>query len=232
MRKKMVDQHRNRKHHNWLVYRIGDRFLEKYTPYYKGVLVDLGCGESPYKNFFLKYADSYIGVDWGGTIHQTKPDVISNLNENIALKNESVDTLVSISVMEHLSEPQRFLNECHRILKKDGTFILQVPWQWWIHEAPHDYFRYTPYGLKHLFEKAGFTDVKVEPQSGFFTMWILKFNYFTTRLIVGPRIARLLIRIFLLPLWFILQVIAPILDRLDRNWNLESAGYYVVAKKH
>ena len=79
------------------------------------------------------------------------------------------------------------LNEAFRILKPGGAIVLQVPWQWRVHEAPHDYFRYTPYGLKYLFEKAGFVDVVVEPQSGFFTMWILKMNYFSTRFIRGPR---------------------------------------------
>lgn len=109
--------------------------------------------------------------------------------------------------------------------------ILQVPFQWHVHEAPHDYFRYTPYGLKHLFEEAGFVDINVEPQTGFFSMITLKMNYFSLRFIRGPRPLRFLIKAGLIPFWYLGQVCAPYLDKLDRNWALETTGYYVTARK-
>jgi len=148
---------------NWLVRKIGKEFLNKYSLYYKGVLVDLGCGEPKNKDFFLRYADKYIGVDWNNSLHDVKADFISDLNKKINLQDEIADTVVSISVMEHLKEPQIFLDESFRILKHNGYMILQVPWQCWIHEPPYDYFRYTPYGLKYLFEKAGFKIVEISP---------------------------------------------------------------------
>lgn len=228
---KISKKHSNRKLHNWLVYNIGDKFISKYSKYYNGRLVDLGCGEAPYKDYFLQYVDSYTGVDWTKTLHNSKADIVSNLNEKIDLQDKFADTIISLSVMEHLCEPQVFLNESFRILKNDGVMILQVPWQWWIHEAPYDYFRYTPYGLKYLFEKAGFKNIEIEAQSGFFTMGILKMNYFTLRFIRGPRLLRLIIKAILIPLWTIGQVLAPYLDKLDRNWSLEASGYYVVAGK-
>ena len=55
--------HSNRKDINWLLYDIGDKWLEEYSKYYKGNLYDLGCGEAPYKKYFLQYCDEYIGVD-------------------------------------------------------------------------------------------------------------------------------------------------------------------------
>ena len=78
------------------------------------------------------------------------------------------------------------LNEAYRILKPGRTIILQVPFMWSVHEAPHDYFRYTCYGLQHVFRKAGFMDVRVEATTGFWVMWTLKFNYQSARLIRGP----------------------------------------------
>jgi hypothetical protein len=123
------------------------------------------------------------------------------------------------------------LNEAHRILKKKGTMILQVPWQWWVHEKPYDFFRYTPYGLKYMFQKAGFKDVTIKPSSGFFTMWFLKINYFTKRFIRGPRILRFIIKLFLIPFWFLLQKLAPLLNKVDKNWELETSGYHVTANK-
>lgn len=223
--------HRNKGLVNWLIYNTGDKFLEKYSKYYKARLVDLGCGEAPFKRYFLQYVDEYIGVDWTKTLHNSKVDVISNLNYKIELEDNFADTIISLSVMEHLCEPQVFLNESYRILNKGGYMILQVPWQWWVHEAPHDYFRYTPYGLKYMFDKAGFVDIKIEAQTGFFTMWLLKINYFTSRFVRGPKPLRLLITVLLAPFWTVNQLLAPILDKLDRSWEAESQGYYVVAKK-
>lgn len=223
--------HSNRGWHNWLLYDINDKFLEKYSKYYKGNLYDLGCGEAPYKEYFLQYVDSYVGVDWTKTLHYLRADVVSDLNKKIELDDAVADTIISLSVMEHLCEPQIFLNESYRILKKDGVMILQVPWQWWIHESPYDFFRYTPYGLKYMFKKAGFSDIKVEAQSGFFTMWFMKINYFSNRFVRGPKLLRWIIMVVLIPFWTFNQIIAPILDKLDRNWKAESQGYFVYAKK-
>lgn len=223
--------HNNRKAHNWLIYDNGDKWLLEYSKYYKGILVDLGCGTAPYKTFFLQCADRYIGVDWTNTLHNSKADIVSNLNKKIELPDNYADTVVSLSVMEHLCEPQIFLNESYRILKDKGIMILQVPWMWHIHEAPHDYFRYTPYGLKYLFEKAGFQNIYVQPMSGFFTMWFLKMNYFSLKWIKGSKFRQILTKNFLIPFWFTSQKVAPHLDSMHRGWALESAGFYVVAKK-
>lgn len=109
--------------------------------------------------------------------------------------------------------------------------ILQVPWMWWIHEAPHDYFRYTPYGLKYMFEKAGYKDIHIQPTSGFFTMWFLKMNYFSLKWIKGSKIRRSFTRGLLIPFWYLSQKLAPWLDSKHRGWSLESAGFFVIAEK-
>lgn len=228
---KLSQHHSNRNCRNWLIYDIGDRWLEHHRTFLKGVMYDFGCGERPYEHFFLRYVDKYVGVDWGNTLHQLKADIVADLNKSLPIKSCSADTIVSFSVLEHLCEPQTMLNEAYRILKTGGTMILQVPFQWWVHEAPYDYYRYTPYGLEYMFEKAGFNNIIVEPSSGFFTMWILKFIYFSCRFIRGPKPMRWVIKGMLVPFWFIAQVIAPYLDKLDRNWILETSGYYVIARK-
>lgn len=223
--------HSNRRAHNWLAYQNFDHFLEKYTPLFKGILYDLGAGESPYKEFFLQHASEYIAVDWVGSYHPTKADIDADLNQPLPIDSGVADTVVSVSVMEHLCEPQIMLYESFRILKPGGGLMLQVPWQWWIHEAPYDFFRFTPYGLRYLLGRAGFVNIVVEPQSGFFTMWLLKFNYFTLRFIRGPRPLRWAIQAVLLPIWYLNQMAAPYLDNLDRNWAAETSGYFVTARK-
>ena len=225
--------HKNRKAHNWLIYDSYERVLLRpdFIQLLRGALYDLGAGESPYKSFFLQHANQYIAIDWTSSYHETRADIVADLNEALPIDNEVADTVVALSVLEHLHEPQMMLSEAFRILKSEGAIVLQVPWQWWIHEDPYDFFRYTPYGIKYLLEKAGFVDVKVEPQAGFFTTMTLKMNYFSMRFIRGPRALRWAIRACLLPMWYCSQKAAPMLDRLDNDWALEASGYFVTARK-
>lgn len=223
-------RHKNRKNHNWIIYDTNDTLLVSHSNLIRGHLYDLGCGEMPYKEWLLNYADAYTGVDWGSTLHELRADILADLNKPLPIKAEVADTVISLSVMEHLREPQVFLSEANRILKRGGTIIVQVPFMWWVHEAPYDYYRYTRFGLQYLFEKVGFIDVQVYPQTGFWTMWTLKFNYQTIRLIRGPWPIRKAVDLLLRGVWAINQRIAP---WLDKYWKCEAetAGYFVVAKK-
>lgn len=231
MNKKPSQNHRNRQWHNWLVYDLNDKYLLDCAELYRGTLYDLGCGESPYQHFFLQFAKQYVGVDWEGSRHVTKETILADLNQPLSIQSEVADTVVSLSVMEHLYQPQMMLDEACRILKPTGNIILQVPWQWWIHEAPHDYFRYTPYALNFMLEKAGFNNIKIKAQGGFFTMWILKFTYFTARFIRGPKVLRKLIKLCFSPHWYLGQRLAPLVDKLDKNWQKETIGFVVTANK-
>jgi SAM-dependent methyltransferase len=224
-------RHPNSDSHNWLIYEINDRFLQRSCKYYRGTLYDLGCAESPYKDFFLRYASSYVGVDWGDSLHALSADMLADLNEPLPIPSQAADTVVSMSVLEHLSRPRVMLGEAHRILKPGGWFVLQVPFQWWMHGDPHDYFRYTSEGLRMLLSEAGFESIVVEPTGGFFTMSVMKLNYFSLRSVRGPRPVRRLMRLVLPPLWLAGQHAAPWLDRLDQNWALEAPGYWAVARK-
>lgn len=227
----MISKHHpNRGPHNWLIYDIGDEFLARFKEKYRGRLYDLGCGEMPFRDWFLRHADTYVGVDWSGTLHELKANVVADLNEPLPIESEMADTVISLSVMEHLREPQVMLGEAFRILKPAGALVLQVPFMWWVHEAPFDYYRYTRHGLKYLLEKAGFIDVTVYPQTGFWVMWTLKFNYQTVRLIRGPWPVRKVMSSLLRVIWAIDQRVAP---WLDRHWKCEAetAGYFVTARK-
>jgi len=110
---KPSQHHPNKDIVNFLVYKYNDYFLTRFQSYYKGTLVDLGCGEAPYKNFFLQFFDKYIGVDWPSSFHNLKADIFSDLNEKINLENEIADIAIAISVMEHLYNPQKFLEEAY-----------------------------------------------------------------------------------------------------------------------
>lgn len=224
-------RHPSKAPHNWLIYRLYDESLERNAQHISGVLYDLGAGKAPYKEWLMQFADKYVSVDWPASYHNAQPDITADLNESLPIASEVADAVILLSVMEHLREPQKMLREVYRILKPGGVLLLQVPWQWWVHEAPHDYFRYTPYGLEFLFQSAGLTDIVIEAQGGVFATLVLKINYLSLRFLKGPRPVRAVLAALLRPLWFLDQTAALVLDRLDRNWMLETPGYFAVAHK-
>lgn len=225
----LTDHHPNRGLHNWLIYRKISTHLDAHADSIKGAVYDLGCGDSPYRDLALRHGDSYTGVDWENSPHSPRADVIADLNQPIDLPTASADTILCVSVLEHLRRPDAFLQEAARLLKPGGVLLLQVPWQWTLHEMPYDFFRYSPAALTDMLTDSGFRDIDVSALGGFFTAQALKFNYFSKRFVRGPAALRWLISILLLPIWFLDQVLAPLLDHLDRNWAMETSGYFVVA---
>jgi ubiquinone/menaquinone biosynthesis C-methylase UbiE len=59
-------------------------------------------------------------------------------------------------VLEHVAEPEQLWDEMYRILKKGGRILMNVPFYYWLHEPPYDYYRYTEYCLRRMAEKRGF----------------------------------------------------------------------------
>ena len=225
----LTDHHPNRGLHNWLIYRKFSSQLRTHAERITGAVYDLGCGDSPYRDMTLRQADTYTGVDWQNSPHSPSADVIADLNEPIDLPTACADTVLCFSVLEHLRRPDEFLQEAARLLRPGGVLLLQVPWQWTLHEMPYDYFRYSPTALTDMLTDSGFRDIDISPLGGFFTTQSLKFNYFSKRFVRGPVPLRWLVSLLLLPFWFIGQVLAPLLDHVDRNWAMETSGYFVIA---
>lgn len=197
--------------HNWLVHRINNRLFQSQLPLIRGRVLDLGCGTAPYRDDIVAIADEYVGVDWPNSLHDARNvDVCADLSQSLPFDDGSADTVVAFQVLEHLREPGRFLSEAYRVLRPGGNLVLTVPFMWRVHEAPHDYYRFTRHGLEHLLQAAGFSDLAIDEASGFFQMMALKLNYMTfpTR--------RRYLRAALWPLWMFDQTISPILDRLRR----------------
>jgi len=184
----------------------------------------------PYRADLVEAGCRYIGVDWPNSLHGQQPDVVSDLNTQLELPDQIADAVISFSVLEHLCKPEVMLSEACRVLRPGGLLVLQVPFQWWVHEAPHDYYRFTRHGLEFLLNKAGFVGPQIEASGGFWTMLVLKCAYHSVRWIRGPRPFRYAIRWVLMPGWVLGQLMAPLLDRFDPN-PLETVGYTVIARK-
>jgi SAM-dependent methyltransferase len=68
------------------------------------------------------------------------------------IPSESYRLILCIGLLEHISNPPRFVGDLHRILQPGGKVLISCSACFSLHECPDDYFRYTPFGLKVLFE--------------------------------------------------------------------------------
>ena len=84
--------------------------------------------------------------------------------------SDSFDVILCTQVLEHVPDPFAICGECCRLLKTGGWFLVSVPQTNEIHEPPHDYFRYTKYGIEELARRSGFGVKEIESLGGYWTM--------------------------------------------------------------
>ena len=132
-----------------------------------GRLGDLGCGKVPLYGMYREKVDDVVCIDWPSSLHGSlHVDRQADLNLPLDCEPESFDTLVATDVIEHLHAPATFFASAFRLLRPGGHLIVGVPFLYWIHEAPHDYYRYTRYALERLAADAGLKVRHLEPYGG------------------------------------------------------------------
>jgi SAM-dependent methyltransferase len=152
-------------------------FIKDKAEYLKGDVIDIGCGSSKYKSIILGFrgVKSFTGIDF---IKDTGVDIVADLNSPFPIKDNSYDSAICISVLEHLLEPKEALKEMNRILKPEGSILLATPWIFPYHAVPDDYFRFSRKALEYLAAESGFRVVYAASSGGklriistFFTYW-------------------------------------------------------------
>jgi predicted SAM-dependent methyltransferase len=129
-----------------------DQFIRQHGS--SGLTLDLGASTGPYRALF----PNRIGVD---IERAAGVDVVADAHA-LAFRDQSFDVVVSTEMLEHLREPQRAANEMFRVLRPGGTLVLTTRFLFPLHDAPHDYFRYTKYGLQHLFRQFQIVEIREE----------------------------------------------------------------------
>ena len=148
--------------------------LKQVAPRARGRLLDVGCGNKPYEEYFQPYVSQYLGIEHEATFEITSarngargPDILYD-GVKLPFPDRTFDTVLNVQVLEHTPYPGRLVCEMSRVLTDDGLLILVAPFQFRLHEQPHDYFRYSSHGLRHLCEEAGLEVLETHPQGG---MW-------------------------------------------------------------
>ncbi|MBI2821320.1 MAG: methyltransferase domain-containing protein [Acidobacteria bacterium] len=134
-------------------------------------VLDAGAGELPYAPCFAHAR--YVALDrcvgdtrWDyGSVH-VRGDVT-----RMPLRDDSIDRILCVVTLEHVSDPTAAILEFARVLKLGGRLYLVTPLMWEEHQVPHDYFRFTSWGLRSMLQRAGLEIESLNPVGGFF--WLL-----------------------------------------------------------
>lgn len=151
------------------------------------------------------------------------PDFVCDLTDMNVIEDNSLNCVVVLEVLEHVKNPQKALSEIFRVLKPGGEIILSTPFIFHIHAEPHDYWRFTHYGLRLILED--YTDIVIRERNGNAETLVVSF----ARMAKGwgqPRIREFI----MVPLAALLWPIALFYDGLNKDNRLTS-GYFVTARK-
>ena len=114
------------------------------------VVVDLGCGDMPYRPLFEELGCQYVGCDLDAAPVQIETGA------PVPLPDASSHGVVSFQVLEHVWDLDWYLGECRRLLRADGWLLLSTHGSWLYHPHPTDYRRWTEDGLTAELVARGF----------------------------------------------------------------------------
>lgn len=200
-----------------------------------GQVLDIGCADR-WVEKVLPVNCKYMGIDYlatGKLMYGARPDVFADA-ASIPVKSESIDTVVVLEVVEHLRSPGEAFSEMERVLCKGGCVLLSVPFIYPIHDAPHDYQRYTVHGLMREFKVVGLHVEEIVPSLR---------SAQTAGLIVCLSLAGMLMEaarkrnagVLLAPVLVaaipLVNLISWAIGNILPSWSAITAGYIVVARK-
>ncbi|MGR9105940.1 MAG: class I SAM-dependent methyltransferase [Gammaproteobacteria bacterium] len=136
-------------HHQWLATKYLYHDLRAILPRCGGKVLDVGCGDKPYKIWF-GHTEEYIGIDIypGAAV-----DFSITNNGRWPLEDHRFDTVICTQVFEHIENIAFSFEEIKRVMKPNGVLILSVPFIYNEHGIPQDYRRFSYYGVHGLLEK-------------------------------------------------------------------------------
>lgn len=128
-------------HGTWLLRRVLAHILAPLG----GRVLDLGCGSKPYQSLFGEGVSSYTGVD---IAPGQAVDMVVAPGQALPFADASFDTVLCTQVLEHVSGLDAALAEIRRVMRPGGVLVASVPFLYHLHGEPHDYRRFTEFGLR------------------------------------------------------------------------------------
>ncbi len=186
-------------------------------------VLDAGAGEGNYKSYFggQRYLGFDLAVGDSGWDY-SRLDAVGDLAA-LPFRDAVFEASLNVVTLEHVREPGRVLAELGRTLVPGGRLLLIAPLEWEEHQQPHDYYRYTRYGLEYLLTQAGFMAVDIQPVGGFFRLLSRRLLN-ALQFFPGPLMV--VAGLFFVPPALVL----PLFDALDRRRNF-TLGYICLARR-
>lgn len=203
------------------------------------LVLDAGAGAQPYRNLVdhARYESAdFMQVDKA----YAPPTFVCNLSA-IPVEDGRYDRILFNQVFEHVPDPPAVLRELARVLKPGGRIICTCPLFYNEHETPYDYYRYTQFAHRHLFESVGLKIVRLDWLEGWFGTVAYMFETMAHYLPLSPRRLRgggtvaLLAWPLVVGTKAMAFLLAGIFYRLDLRFRLVGPGfpknYVVIAEK-
>ena len=167
------------KYYMFLIYVLAPVYIRIHWPSFKIYLNYLAQKISAEKPFVIqigsgndRLAKAILNVD---IFNYEEVDMVADCT-NLPFADNTIDCVISNAVLEHVTEPELFIQEAYRVLKPGGIIITGVPFMQGFHASPNDFYRWTDKGLTHLHAKFKFKQQRIfansGPTSGF--LWIFQ----------------------------------------------------------
>ncbi len=148
------------------------------------LLLDAGSGSGPYKSLFAHAI--YESADFEQVDkHYQASTYVCDL-KTIPVDDSRFDFIIFNQVLEHLPEPVLVLKEMRRVLKPGAVILCTAPFFYEEHEQPYDFFRYTQFGLRHLFESTGYIIERMDWLEGYYATSAYQLGLMARRLPCRP----------------------------------------------
>jgi SAM-dependent methyltransferase len=152
-------------HPQWLVLRNDDIQRAWVRENARGLVLDIGSADGRAREWIENC--EYVSLDYPTTavaMYGTRPDVFAD-GAALPFAGASFDTVLLLEVLEHVADAPGVLAEIARVLKPGAVLLISVPFLYPIHDAPHDYLRFTALGIEKSLRECGLVPVSQDLRS-------------------------------------------------------------------
>lgn len=194
-----------------------------------GEVLDVGGKKENKRGSYRPNMDQVNTWKYLNTDESTNPDYLCSA-EDIPVSDDTFDTVILAEVLEHLENPERVLQECHRITKKGGQLIATMPFLYPIHADPYDFQRWTPSRFNSTLNSMGYSDVEVTPMGSYgAVLYDITYNAVNNSSKNPTSIKSKILRRIGLPIF---RRICKLLEKRYQYKNKKiTTGYFVTAHK-